>query len=54
MSNLLHSLKRDELTKSSWSYNGFICFTLKDNNDVILTIISPYDLIKHYTYDINK
>ena len=53
-SNLLHSLKRDELTKSSWSYNGFICCTLKDNDDVILTIKSPYDLIKHYKYDINK
>ena len=53
-SNLLHSLKRDELTKSSWSYNGFICCTIKDNDDVILTIKSPYDLIKHYTYDINK
>ena len=53
-SNLLHSLKRDELTKSAWSYNGFICCTLKDNDDVILTIKSPYDLIKHYKYDINK
>ena len=53
-SNLLHSLKRDELTKSSWSYNGFICCTLKDNDDVILTIKLPYDLIKHYKYDINK
>ena len=28
----------DELTKSLWSYNGFICCTLKDNDDVILTI----------------
>ena len=53
-SNLLHSLKRDELTKRAWSYNGFICCTLKDNDDVILTIKSPYDLIKHYKYDINK
>ena len=53
-SNLLHSLKRDELTKSAWSYNEFICCTLKDNDDVILTIKSPYDLIKHYKYDINK
>ena len=53
-SNLLHSLKRDELTKSSWSYNGFICCTLKDNDDFILTIESPYDLIKHYKYDIIK
>ena len=53
-SNLLHSLKRDELTKSAWSYNGVICCTLKDNDDVILTIKSPYDLIKHYKYDINK
>ena len=53
-SNLLHSLKRDELTKSAWSYNGFICCTLKDNDDVILTIKSPYDLIKHYKYEINK
>ena len=53
-SNLLHPLKRDELTKSAWSYNGFICCTLKDNDDVILTIKSPYDLIKHYKYDINK
>ena len=53
-SNLLHSLKRDELTNSSWSYNGFIWCTLKDNDDVILTIKSPYDLIKHYKYDINK
>ena len=53
-SNLLHSLKRDELTKSAWSYNGFICCTLKYNDDVILTIKSPYNLIKHYKYDINK
>ena len=53
-SNVLHSLKRDALTKSSWSYNGFICCTLKDNDHIILSIKSPYDLIKHYKYDINK
>ena len=47
-------VKRDELPKSSWSYNGFIYCTLKDNDDVILTIKSPYDIIKHYKYDINK
>ena len=46
-SNLLHSLKRDELTKIAWSYNGFICCTLKYNNYVILTIKSLYELIKH-------
>ena len=44
----MNSLKRDELTKSSWYYNGFICCTLKDNYDVILTIKLPYDLIKHH------
>ena len=50
----MHSLKRDELTNSYWSYNAFICCTLKDNDDVILTIKSPYDLINHYKHDINK
>ena len=30
----------------------FVCF--KDNDDVILTIKSTYDLINHYKYNINK
>ena len=53
-SNLLHYLKRDELTNMSWSNNGCICCTLKDNDYVILTIKSSYELIKHYKYDIDK
>ena len=52
-SKLLHALQRDEIIHRAWSYNGKICCSTKQNQDVIIVIKSPYDLIKHLDYNIS-
>ena len=52
-SKLLHALQRDEIIHRAWSYNGNICCSTKQNQDVIIVIKSPYDLIKHLDYNMS-
>ena len=58
-SELLHTLQRNEIIHRAWSYNGNICCSTKQNQDVhyyyyvIIVIKSPYDLIKHLDYNIS-
>ena len=52
-SKLLDALQRDDIIHRAWSYNRNICCSIKQNQDVIIVIKSPYDLIKHLDYNMS-